>query len=120
MIAANDATPVPDIVRIRRTLQASVEKLLDAQAYLAGQIVALGAVEHQVRALALREGSRLLGAETDPEALRRHGELQAETNADFRRMHETAAHLRTQLAALLLQHERLYNATFVQGDGGAP
>lgn len=120
MIAANDTTTVSDIVRIRRTLQASVEKLLDAQAYLAGQLVALDAVEHHVRALALREGSRFLGEEADSDALRRHGELQAETNANFRQMHETATHLRAQIAALLRQHERLYNATFAQGSGTGP
>lgn len=112
MLSANDATPLPDIASMRRSLQANVVKLLDAKDHLAKQIGALDAVERQVRAMALRESSRSLDEHPDPTALQRFSELQAETNGNFRQMQETYVNLSNQIVALLTQHERLYEATF--------
>jgi hypothetical protein len=118
MLPANDANPLPDVASMRRSLQTNVAKLLDAKDHLANQIAALGAVERQVRALALRESRRCLVEEADPAELLRLGELQAETNANFRQMQETYVNLSAQIAAMLTQHQRLYDATFAQSGRG--
>jgi hypothetical protein len=115
MIPANDLSSVSDVIQIRRTLQKSVEQLMDAQDYIAGQVVALQAIERQVRALALREGGRILEAERQTDDLDRLSDMQTATNANFRQMQDSYAGLRAQILTLLGQHEQLYNATFVSG-----
>jgi hypothetical protein len=115
MIPANDLSSVSDVIQIRRTLQKSVEQLMDAQDYIAGQVVALQAIERQVRALALREGGRILEAERQTDDLDRLSDMQTATNANFRQMQDSYAGLRAQILTLLGQHEQLYNSTFVRG-----
>jgi hypothetical protein len=115
MIPANDLSSVSDVIQIRRTLQKSVEQLMDAQDYIAGQVVALQAIERQVRALALREGGRILEAERQTDDLDRLSDMQTATNANFRQMQDSYAGLRAQILTLLGQHEQLYNSTFSCG-----
>jgi hypothetical protein len=115
MIPANDLSSVSDVIQIRRTLQKSVEQLMDAQDYIAGQVVALQAIERQVRVLTLREGGRLLEAERQTDDLDRLSDMQTATNANFRQMQDSYAGLRAQILTLLGQHERLYNLTFAPG-----
>lgn len=112
MIPANDLISVPDVVQFRRTIQRSVEQLMDAQDYIAGQVAALKAIERQVRTLALRESSRLLEAESQTDDLDRLSDMQTATNANFRQMQDSYAGLRAQILTLLGQHEQLYSSTF--------
>lgn len=120
MAPANDTTCSTNIIQVRRTLQASLTKLMDVQDYLACQILALSTIEKQVRVLALRETSRSLKENSDPGGHRYLCELQDETNANFREMHNTYAELSAQIDRLMKQHEWLYAATFAQGGGTVP
>ncbi|KQP23947.1 hypothetical protein ASF27_12335 [Methylobacterium sp. Leaf102] len=113
MEPANDAIhKLSDVARIRQSLRASVAKLMDAAEHLAQQIAALDAAERQVRALALRETSRVLDGHPDPDERGRLGTLQGETNANFQQMRAAYAELSSRIDALLGQHQELYDATF--------
>src|SRR4051812_7246345 len=112
MVPANDFSSVSDVIQIRRTLQKSVEQLMDAQDYIVGQVAALQAIERQVRTLALRESGRILEAEKQTDDLDRLSDMQTATNANFRQMQDSYAGLRAQILTLLGQHEALYNSTF--------
>lgn len=114
MAPANDMSPALDIIRLRRTLQTSLARLMDAQDYIAGQLAALAAIESQVRVLALRESSRSVEAQVPSDELRYLCDLQEETNTNFRVMRQTYADLSAQIADLMQQHEWLYDATFAQ------
>jgi hypothetical protein len=118
MEPANDLHPVPDVVRIRQTLQASLAKLMDAQEYLAGQIAVLTTIEQQVRLLALRESSRCLHDHVDSEELQYLRDLQEQTNINFQQMRRSYNVLCAQIAKLMMQHKWLYDATFAQGGSG--
>ncbi|MCK2055320.1 hypothetical protein [Methylobacterium sp. 37f] len=118
MMPANDLLTAPDVVRIRRTLQASLAKLMEAQEHLKGQITSLTSIEQQVRLLALRESSRCLNDQADLEELQYLRDLQEQTNANFCHMHQSYAALSAQIAKLMMQHEWLYEATFAQGGSG--
>jgi hypothetical protein len=118
MEPANDLLPVPDVVRIRQTLQASLAKLMDAQEYLVGQIAVLTTIEQQVRLLALRESSRCLNDHVDSGELQCLRDLQDQTNINFQQMRRSYNVLSAQIAKLMMQHEWLYDATFAQGGSG--
>jgi hypothetical protein len=118
MVLANGPIPVPDVIKVRRTLQSSLTKLMDAQEYLAGQINALTSIEQQVRLLALRESSRCLADHADIEELEYLRDLQEQTNTNFREMRKSYDVLSAQIAKLMMQHEWLYDATFAQGGRG--
>ena len=117
MVPANDVIPVPDVAQIRRTLQASLANLMEAQEYLNVQIDRLNVIEVQVRMLALQESSRSINNHADPNELRYLCELQEETNLHVRQMHKSYSDLASQITLLMEQHEWLYDATFAQGGG---
>ncbi len=113
MEPANDAILHPtDVARIRRSLRTSVGKLMDAGEHLAQRIAELDVAERRVRALALRETTRSLDGRGDPDEHARLGALQAETNANFRRMRAAYVELNARIDVLLVQHQGLYDATF--------
>lgn len=115
MVPANDLLPGPELIRMRRTLQASLAQLMNAQEYLAGQIDTLTSIEQQVRLLALRESSRCLNDHANTEKLHYLRDLQEQTNANFRRIRENYDILSAQIVKLMIRHECLYDATFAQG-----
>lgn len=119
MDSSDAAFSSTDVAAIRRSLQANVARLIDVNDHLARQVAALDAAERHVRGLALRDTSRALEAPHDPDEPTRLGELQARTNADFRRMREIHALLSTRIDALLRQHAALYDATFAPDRGAS-
>jgi hypothetical protein len=112
MAPSDAAISASDVAAIRRSLRTNVARLMDVNEHLARQVAALEAAEWHVRGLALRETSRSLEKPQDPDERTRLGELQAGTNADFRRMREIQGLLGVRIDALLRQYEALYGVTF--------